>query len=132
MGFHPEAIKKAIYFTKNSGLDRATQWMMEHIIDSDFNDTFVPPGTNKAKFEINLNHLDTLVAMGFTSSHSERALKETNNNLEQAADWLFTNQLSVDEQMFSSSEQSAENESAPESSNTLRDGGDSKSFQDIY
>lgn len=128
MGFHPEAIKRAIYFTKNAGLDRATQWMMEHITDSDFNDVFIPPGTNKVKFEIDFNHLDTLVAMGFRSAHAARALKETNNNLERAADWLFGNQDNLDDQHtgFALSEPLTQHVAVQEMTNILHDGSDSK------
>ena len=39
-----EACKKALYFTQNCGADAATNWLMEHISDSDFSEPFVPPG----------------------------------------------------------------------------------------
>lgn len=45
MGFPSEACKRAIFFTKNRGLNDATYWLMEHISDSDFSDPFIPPGT---------------------------------------------------------------------------------------
>jgi len=44
MGFPPEACKRAIFFTKNKSLNDATNWLMEHISDSDFSDPFVQPG----------------------------------------------------------------------------------------
>lgn len=44
MGFPPEPCKKALYFTENRGLEAATNWLMEHIADSDFEVPFVPPG----------------------------------------------------------------------------------------
>lgn len=46
MGFPHEACKRAIFFTKNRGLNDATYWLMEHISDSDFSDPFIPPGTD--------------------------------------------------------------------------------------
>lgn len=49
MGFPPESCKKAIFFTKNTGVENATQWIMEHITDADFSDPFVPPGTDVSK-----------------------------------------------------------------------------------
>jgi len=49
MGFPPEACKRALFFTKNNSLNDATNWLMEHISDSDFSSPFVQPGT-----EINL------------------------------------------------------------------------------
>lgn len=48
MGFPLESAKKAVYFTQNQGIEPATNWIMEHIGDSDFADPFVPPGTDKA------------------------------------------------------------------------------------
>lgn len=44
MGFPAEACERALYFTENRGLEAATNWLMEHIADSDFADPFVPPG----------------------------------------------------------------------------------------
>jgi ubiquitin carboxyl-terminal hydrolase 5/13 len=34
MGFPIEACKKAVYHTKNAGLEPAMQWVMEHMEDS--------------------------------------------------------------------------------------------------
>lgn len=47
MGFPLESAKKAAYFTQNQGIEPATNWIMEHIGDSDFADPFVPPGIDK-------------------------------------------------------------------------------------
>lgn len=44
MGFPQEACKRALYFTENRSLEAATNWVMEHIGDSDIADPFVPPG----------------------------------------------------------------------------------------
>lgn len=44
MGFPPNACQKALFFTKNSGLEPATQWVMEHITDPDFSAPLVQPG----------------------------------------------------------------------------------------
>ena len=49
MGFPGEACKKAIFFTKNSGLESATNWIMQHISDEDFSAPFVPPGHEGVK-----------------------------------------------------------------------------------
>lgn len=48
MGFPPDSAKKAVYFTQNQGLEPATNWIMEHIGDSDFADPFVPPGVERS------------------------------------------------------------------------------------
>lgn len=46
MGFPPNACKRALYFTENRSLVAATNWVMEHIADSDFDEPFVPPGVD--------------------------------------------------------------------------------------
>lgn len=44
MGFPPEACKRALFFTKNQGLNESSNWLMEHISDSDFSEPFIPSG----------------------------------------------------------------------------------------
>lgn len=100
MGFPIEACKKAAFFTKNVSLEAATEWIMMHIADSDFGDAFVPPGTNassKSAFTPDPSGLETLMGMGFGVAHATKALKETNNNIERAADWIFSHQMDVDD-----------------------------------
>lgn len=97
MGFPLEAIKRAIFFTHNSGLELATAWIMEHISDSDFTDPFVPPGmigkcTETTEFTPDPDALQFIMGMGFTSDQAVKALKATNNNPERAADWIFSHQ----------------------------------------
>jgi len=46
MGFPLNACKRALYFTENRSLQDATNWVMEHIADSNFDDPFVPPGVD--------------------------------------------------------------------------------------
>lgn len=93
MGFPVEACKRAIFFTKNTGLEPATQWIMEHISDDDFGDPFVVPGTGTVPaFVADPNGLEMLCGMGFTVSQATKALKESNNNIERAADLIFSQQ----------------------------------------
>lgn len=94
MGFPTEACKRALFFTKNSGLELATQWMMEHMDDSDFGDPFIPPGleTRRDDFVPNAEGVMMLTSMGFTETQATKALKETNNNTERAVDWIFSHQ----------------------------------------
>lgn len=96
MGFPVEACKKAIFFTKNSGLEAATQWMMEHMADNDFGDPFIPPGTEtsnkQSNFVPNPEGVMMLISMGFTEQQAAKALKETDNNTERAVDWIFSHQ----------------------------------------
>ncbi|XP_003395686.1 ubiquitin carboxyl-terminal hydrolase 5 [Bombus terrestris] len=100
MGFPPEACERALYFTENRGLEAATNWLMEHIADSDFADPFVPPGIDvkpeKDKFMANENAVAMLMGMSFTREQATKALKATDNNLERAADWIFSHQNELD------------------------------------
>ncbi|CAD1472008.1 unnamed protein product, partial [Heterotrigona itama] len=100
MGFPPEACERALYFTENRGLEVATNWLMEHIADSDFADPFVPPGIDvkpeKDKFMANEDAVAMLMGMSFTREQATKALKATDNNLERAADWIFSHQNELD------------------------------------
>lgn len=95
MGFSPEACKRSLYFTENRSLEAATNWLMEHIADSDFTDPFVPPGIdvqkNKKEF-IPGPGLEYLLNLGFNENQAIRALKATDNNIERAVDWIFSHQ----------------------------------------
>lgn len=115
MGFPVEACKKALYFTKNSGLEPATQWMMEHIADSDFSDPLVLPGITTTAFVPNEEGLMLLTSMGFTREQAVKALESTDNNAERAVDYIFSHP----EEVQSTSEDTMEE-------NSYRDGSSSK------
>lgn len=93
MGFPIDACKRAIFKTDNSGTDAALNWIMEHMNDPDYAAPFVLP-TNMEKdsdeFIPNPEAMSTIAAMGFTEEQAMRALKATENNLERAADWIFS------------------------------------------
>ncbi|KAJ8964324.1 hypothetical protein NQ314_004994 [Rhamnusium bicolor] len=97
MGFPPEACKRAVFHTGNSGLEAATAWIMEHITDSDFTDPFIPPGTESSQFVPNPESLTTIISMGFTSDQATKALRATDNNVERAMDWIFSHQDELDD-----------------------------------
>lgn len=115
MGFPPDSCKRAIFFTKNTGLENATQWIMEHINDSDFSDPFLPPGLENTGFIPNSEALQFIMSMGFTQEQATKALKATDNNPERAADWIFSHQDEL--------ESTSDENTGPE----YRDGDSSKS-----
>ncbi|XP_029173913.1 ubiquitin carboxyl-terminal hydrolase 5 isoform X2 [Nylanderia fulva] len=101
MGFPPNACKRALYFTENRSLEAATNWVMEHIADSDFDELFVPPGVDpkpEDTFVVDQAALEMVTALGFTPEQATKALKATNNNLERAADWVFSHQAELEAQ----------------------------------
>lgn len=136
MGFPVEACKKAIFHTKNTGLEAASNWVMEHITDPDFSDPFVIPGVEKATtgasgaFVPDANGLEMLMGMGFTEKQATKALKETQNNIERAADWIFSHQDELDVmEIDEASNQSGAPMDATSSAQpkaTYRDGNSSK------
>lgn len=129
MGFPLEACKRALFYTKNSGLEPATQWIMEHIADSDFGDPFVPPGTAisaNTAFVADSTGLEMLMGMGFTVNQATKALKETNNNIERAADWIFSHQMEIDNWGGDDDNNQAASGDASAQSQQYRDGDSSQ------
>lgn len=97
MGFPKEACKRAVFNTKNAGLEAATQWIMEHICDDDFASPFEVPGIIKnIIFHPNEESLAMLMSMGFDQKQATVALKATDNNIERATDWIFSHSDSLD------------------------------------
>lgn len=127
MGFPVEACKKAIFHTKNSGVEAATNWVMEHITDPDFSDPFVMPGVDAKSgagavaFVADPNGLEMLMGMGFSDKQATKALKETQNNIERAADWIFSHQDELDAMEVDE----ASNQSAPAAMEVSAGGGSS-------
>lgn len=95
MGFPLEACRKAVYYTGNTGIDAAMNWVMGHMDDPDFSAPLVLPGSSSAPGttpteSIPEEHLATIVSMGFSRDQATRALRATNNILERAVDWIFS------------------------------------------
>ncbi|XP_069988102.1 ubiquitin carboxyl-terminal hydrolase 5 [Penaeus vannamei] len=98
MGFPWEACRKAVHLTGNNGTEAAMNWVMEHMGDPDFADPLVIKTDTKSNdtFTANEEGLGMLMSMGFTREQATLALKETSNNLERAADWIFSHQHELD------------------------------------
>lgn len=91
MGFPEEACKRAIFFTNNQGLNDASNWLMEHISDSDFSQPFILPGLeSNTAFSPNEEAAAMIMSMGFERNHVIAALKATENNLDRALDWIMS------------------------------------------
>ncbi|KAM9513461.1 ubiquitin carboxyl-terminal hydrolase 5 isoform 1-T1 [Salvelinus alpinus] len=95
MGFPLEACRKAVYYTGNTGIDAAMNWVMGHMDDPDFSAPMVLPGTSSAPGttpteSVSEEHLATIVSMGFSRDQATRALRATSNVLERAVDWIFS------------------------------------------
>ncbi|EDW93854.1 ubiquitin carboxyl-terminal hydrolase 5 [Drosophila yakuba] len=129
MGFPPEACKRACFHTKNSGLEAASNWLMEHIADEDISEPFVVPnnsiGDSAAnQFVANPESLAMLMSMGFDERQAVAALKATDGNVERATDWIFSHadSIGVEEVAPASNSSAAAASSAPNKTD-YRDGG---------
>ena len=92
MGFSRNGCTRALYETKNSGVEAAMNWVMEHMGDANFNDPFVDPNAAKPKKSIVVpdeGNIMMLMDMSFTREQAIKALKMTDNNMERAVDWIF-------------------------------------------
>ncbi|XP_070502099.1 ubiquitin carboxyl-terminal hydrolase 5 [Chironomus tepperi] len=120
MGFPLDACKKAVFFTKNTGLENATNWIMQHITDDDFSLPFVPPGHENVQKEFipDEEGLAMILSMGFTMKQATKALKATNNNTERAVDYIFSHKDEIDME----DEESPASSSAAPNTKQYRDG----------
>uniref|UniRef100_A0AAQ4S7B1 Ubiquitin carboxyl-terminal hydrolase n=1 Tax=Gasterosteus aculeatus aculeatus TaxID=481459 RepID=A0AAQ4S7B1_GASAC len=95
MGFPLEACRKAVYYTGNTGIDAAMNWIMSHMDDPDFAAPLVLPGCSSGPGttpteSLSEEHLATIVSMGFSRDQATKALRATSNVLERAVDWIFS------------------------------------------
>jgi ubiquitin carboxyl-terminal hydrolase 5/13 len=90
MGFSENGCKRAALAVNNSDAEAAMNWVFAHMEDPDFND---PPA---ATMDVSPSSgppqesIDMLQNYGFTAIQCEAALRSTDNNIERAADWLFS------------------------------------------
>uniref|UniRef100_A0A3Q3X6F8 Ubiquitin carboxyl-terminal hydrolase n=1 Tax=Mola mola TaxID=94237 RepID=A0A3Q3X6F8_MOLML len=95
MGFPLEACRKAVYYTGNTGIDAAMNWIMGHMDDPDFSAPLVLPGCSSGAGttpteSLSEEHLATIVSMGFSRDQATKALRATSNVLDRAVDWIFS------------------------------------------
>ena len=110
MGFGFEGCRKAAYHTKNEGVEPAMEWVFSHMEDPDFNEPLVVAQPTPAQPAVSVADPDSiamLCAMGFTDKQAGRALSKCDNNLERAADWVFSHADELDAEDAPSGAESA-------------------------
>ncbi|XP_041979608.1 ubiquitin carboxyl-terminal hydrolase 5 [Aricia agestis] len=93
MGFPVESCKKALYYTNNGGMEAASEWLMEHVGDWDFDHAFTPPGTAPeagATAAVDEASAAQIMSMGFTMAQARAALTATAGDVPRALDWIFS------------------------------------------
>ncbi|XP_028393855.1 ubiquitin carboxyl-terminal hydrolase 5-like [Dendronephthya gigantea] len=99
MGFPLNGCRRAVYSTGNSGVEAAMNWIFDHQNDPDFNEPLQSPsgGKKTSQMTVNEESLAMLMSMGFNQNQATKALRMTENNLERAADWIFSHAAELDE-----------------------------------
>jgi len=92
MGFNPNACKRAVISSGNTGTESAMNWMMQHMDDPDINDAVLDcaKSPSSGPFVPNAEAVLTIQSMGFTPAQAKKALQATENNVERAVDWIFS------------------------------------------
>ncbi|CAI5742960.1 unnamed protein product [Hyaloperonospora brassicae] len=98
MGFSENACKRAAIATGNSNAEAAMEWIFSHMNDPDFDHPPSParPVSKAAGESVNMDIVSSLMAMGFAESHAKCALKQTGNDPDRAAEWLFSRMADLD------------------------------------
>lgn len=118
MGFPLEACRKAVYYTGNTGIDAAMNWVMGHMDDPDFAAPLVLPGSsgagNTPTESLSEDHLATIISMGFSRDQATKALRATSNVLDRAVDWIFSHLDDLESMDVSEGRSAAESEGGRE------------------
>ncbi|EDO49878.1 predicted protein, partial [Nematostella vectensis] len=99
MGFDLQGCRKAVYHTRGVGTtEAAMNWVLEHMADPDFTAPLRLAGASKGAqaAAVNEEAVSMIISMGFTRDQAIKALKATDNNLERAADWIFSHAHELD------------------------------------
>merc|ERR1719452_129289 len=93
MGFAREGCRRAVFNTSSSGVEAAMGWVMDHMEDPDFSSPFTPGGGKAGvvkKCTAGEEVIAMVMSMGFTKDQAEMALRNTDNNVERAIEWIFS------------------------------------------
>lgn len=86
MGFGENASRRAVAAAQGAGPEAAMEWLLGHMDDADVNE----PLAVQQKSTQDPEKIASLTAMGFTPAAASKALQATGNDIERAADWLFS------------------------------------------
>jgi len=93
MGFPRDGCRRAVFHTGSAGAEAAMAWVMDHMGDSDFGSPFNPPGgkqTGPVACTASEDVIAMVMSMGFERAQAEAALRNTDNNVERAVEWIFS------------------------------------------
>lgn len=91
MGFPEVRCLKALYNTGNNNAEDAMNWLFAHMDDIDIDEPFTYGATSGESNEPCDEKIENLANMGFSKKLSKKALILSNNDINAAVEWLFTN-----------------------------------------
>lgn len=97
MGFPVNGCRRAVYSTGNNGIEAAMNWIFEHQSDPDFNEPLHAQSGGRKSEAVSEESLAMLMSMGFNLYQATKALNMTDNNLERAADWIFSHAAELEQ-----------------------------------
>ncbi len=110
MGFSRNAASRAALAVNNSSAEAASEWIFGHMDDANLNDPISISVEVDSDSDAPPHMVAELESMGFPASKCKKALKQCQNNMERAVEWLFSHMDDGAEQNESaSSAASAEN-----------------------
>nr|CAG4714026.1 unnamed protein product [Naegleria fowleri] len=101
MGIPENRAKRGAWKTNNVGLDAAMDWVFDHSGDADIDEP-IPEPSKKQSGNASSNapsdsDVEAIMNLGFPKEHAVVALKQTSNNIERAAEWLFSHMDDIDQ-----------------------------------
>lgn len=125
MGFTENACRKAALATGGKDAEAAMNWVFAHMDDPNFNDPPEPvAATKSATPSVDTDAVMMLSSMGYNENQATAALLANGNNIERAADWLFshTEDLDIAVAQALADAASGENKSSGSSNGDCADG----------
>ncbi|VDM96536.1 unnamed protein product [Thelazia callipaeda] len=92
-GITPEAARRAIHVSGNSGFDSALDWIMHSVGDRDINEEH--PDLQSESDDVDGYAIEQLVHLGFSIYQARYALQRVHTGVNDAAEWLFSNADSI-------------------------------------
>jgi ubiquitin carboxyl-terminal hydrolase 5/13 len=89
MGFPKVRAERAVFSTNNAGAEAAMAWLLDHMEDADIDKPLPKPASESAQKPVNEEAVKQLQDMGFTAAQARKALRETENSMDRAVEWLF-------------------------------------------
>eukprot|EP01128_Nolandella_sp_AFSM9_P000933 TRINITY_DN1105_c0_g1_i2.p1 TRINITY_DN1105_c0_g1~~TRINITY_DN1105_c0_g1_i2.p1 ORF type:complete len:826 (-),score=182.12 TRINITY_DN1105_c0_g1_i2:103-2445(-) len=117
MGFSRVRAERAAFGTLGQGPQAAIEWIFSHADDPDLDVPLPQLASSSVSTSVDEAAVGNLMDMGFSRPQCVKALKETQNNVERAVEWLFShpddNGMEIDEPVSEAEGQAPNLNTAP-------------------